>query len=266
MASNAIDLFPVDDTQSSLTLLNKNTKESVKLDIIPTLEKATILLDVRGKLAVPGTYTVTFTPAGAFTGINNDDFILNVPLKQTYTIDIRVTEPQHPENLDLYVKSTDANVYEISEGECVEVRLSHSNPNNGIKIYTRWTPAEAAAPTTCVSAKAVSDIPEGFSEHTGDITLNGEGTLEYFTRVSNTNSNIKKIEVKVAAKADDEEPDVPTGVQDVCSDAAGDDCWYDLNGKKVSNPGSGIYIRRKTDGSADKILRRYAICATAKAH
>ena len=169
-------------------------------------------------------------------------------------MDIKIVEPKHPDALDLYVRSGDTDEYELAEGESVEVHLSHSDRNSGVTIYTRWTALDEPAPAS-VAAKAVSDIPEGFSEHTGDITLDGAGTLEYFTRVSNTNSAIRKIDVKVAAKSQ-EDPDVPTGVQDIMSDRSGDDCWYDLKGNQIADPGTGIYIRRKTDGTADKVLRR----------
>ncbi len=183
------------------------------------------------------------------SGITSDHQLMDFTKKYAAaTYSFTVLQPQsHEDEVGYYVKGEPMG-YELAEDETALVRLQLPDSADGCRIYYRWTPADTGTLTTN------ADAADGFAEHTGDIKISGPGTLDYYTRVSNTSSPIRSINFTV--KNDDTSEVVEiNGVRP--DDGEGEPVYYDLAGRRrhdVSLP--GIYIRSYRNGASDKVLVR----------
>lgn len=185
-------------------------------------------------IATPETY-LTATP------ISGDNIQWSA-ISASYSL----STPAPTGELSVFVKSKE-NAIELSQGETIEVKLATDNAGDHA-VYYKWTPAEEASVARPTNAPAVS-APAGFLEHTGTISVNGAGTLEYYTRHSNTISDVKSINFTV-------KDDTPTGVGEIEAEAAeGEALYYNLDGVRVHDPSApGIYIVKSANGKSRKVL------------
>ncbi len=248
-AVNATNLFSIEGGRKCLVnIVNSATNSSRDFEVDPEVSDNNLILRTDNSwMSDPGKYVVKVTINGAVHGINQHDFLLSIPENQSYTRTFTIIDPVQPENLDLYVKRESSEAYELKKDESVVIRLVHPDQARGLKIFTRWTPSTFENHAHIVAEKE----NDGFSEHTGNIEISGPGVLEYYTRLSNTDSDIKAIHVSVK-----NDSDVNTGIQEIReTDDDGSFEWYDLKGNRILNPGSGVFIRRNSDGRAIKVLR-----------
>ncbi|MDE6072228.1 MAG: hypothetical protein K2G53_06715, partial [Muribaculaceae bacterium] len=185
-------------------------------------------------IATPETY-LTATP------ISGDNIQWSA-ISASYSL----STPAPAGELSVFVKSKE-NAIELSQGETIEVKLATDNAADHT-VYYKWTPAEEATIARPTNAPA-GNAPAGFLEHTGTISVNGAGTLEYYTRHSNTISDVKSINFTV-------KDDTPTGVGEIEAEAAeGDALYYNLDGVRVQDPSApGIYIVKSANGKSRKVL------------
>ncbi|MDE6377312.1 MAG: hypothetical protein K2K72_01045 [Duncaniella sp.] len=154
-------------------------------------------------------------------------------------------------SLNAYVKTTGDEI-ELPEGEEITLKLD-TDAGTTHEIYFRWTPKESPVTFSSRAAEADSD---DFIKHTDAITVAGPGTLEYYTRLSNTTSEVKSIRV-VAKQPEEEEPGISTGVDKIDPDTPdeGSETYYRIDGSRAADLTSpGIYICRGTSGATRKIL------------
>lgn len=235
------------DAIAHVSIVDQTTNQTNEFDVNPVIENNTLSFPIpESAFENNGVYTFSANIDNLIKGINDQHFVLVLPKNYTLTRTFTVSDPTHPQNIDVYFKRTSEENLEINENESIIIRLSHKDQGSGLKIFVKWTPESALSPQT--------NSADGFSEHTADITIDEPGQLEYYTRVSNTDSEIRTINVIQRHEAENPEPGSLT---DTATDPSlqGDERWYDLMGHPVRNPSNGIYIRRSANGHSEKILR-----------
>ncbi|MDE5608347.1 MAG: hypothetical protein K2I64_05385 [Muribaculaceae bacterium] len=238
------------DAKVHVTLTDNTTGETVEADVAPVITGNSVGFPVSPSIfSHKGTYNFTSRIDQKIFGINDQCFVLNLPKEYSVSRTFTVVEPSHPDNLNVYLKSSSAQNIEIEEDEAITLRLAHESQAGGMKIFVRWTP-ETDTPYSVYSTASDED---GFAEHTGDMTISGPGMLEYYTRISNSDSDIKTINVSLKSQTEPSDPS--TGVDEVAENLPdGDSTWYDLKGRRVENPSNGIFIRRHANGRSEKML------------
>lgn len=186
---------------------------------------------------------VVKTPDAVLKGFTSAGHPISFSEADEISFDFSVVTPQLPETVDLYVRSSSAEQYEIGEDEAVSLRLMHTDQNIGMKIFVRWTgePAEFAK---------MSEDEDGFTEHNSDVEITSPGRLEYYTTRGTTRSDVKTI--TFVAK-----PTSAVNEMEYIKHIPGEEGLYDLRGTRIpSNPTAGIYIRRFPDGTIRKVIVR----------
>ncbi len=108
-------------------------------------------------------------------------------------------------------------------------------------IYYQFVPSETAA----APARAAA---EGYTLYTEPFQVSNIGTINYYVSVDGVDSNVTQQEVTMNDL-------ITSGVEDIIMDAESAAEYYDLSGRRVENPSTGIYIRR-TAGKAVKVFIR----------
>ena len=197
-------------------------------------------------------YTLTIPEIFRFiSGTTDNGETISFEDYMAITTPYNLSVPAPAASLNAYVKHP-ADELELSEGEEISLKLGTENTASH-QIFFRWTPEES---TVFYNSRAAETDEDGFIEHTGDITIAGPGTLEYYTRLSNTTSEVKSIRV-VAKEPDGEDPDVSTGLNTISSNTCeeGAEVYYRLDGTRATNLASpGIYICKSPSGTTRKVL------------
>lgn len=108
-------------------------------------------------------------------------------------------------------------------------------------INYQFVPSETAA----APARAAA---EGYTLYTEPFQVSNIGTINYYVSVDGVDSNVTQQEVTMNDL-------ITSGVEDIIVDAGSAAEYYDLSGRRVENPSTGIYIRR-TAGKAVKVFIR----------
>ncbi len=201
-------------------------------------------------VSAPGSYRFNYyvdEPIKGFSTFNSP--LLREKTSSAYYLTLKVVDSEPTANVDMFVKTTNAEQVEMEDGEELTVRLFHPSTNH--RIFTKWIPEEEGN-TSAYSVAGAGEIPADFTEHTQDLTIICPGTLQYFTRLSNTNSETKTIHFVRKEVV----PDI-SSVDGVATDAIENDTrelWYHINGMPATANDKGILILRK-NGQATKVLK-----------
>lgn len=109
----------------------------------------------------------------------------------------------------------------------------------GHKFFHKFTPDGGVAQ---IQALAEEDN-DGFTEYTEPIQLDKAGTLEFYSIRNGKKSDVTSFSLS----------SITTGVEDVVVADEDNAEYYDMTGRKVSNPVSGLYIR-VSGLKAEKVL------------
>lgn len=107
----------------------------------------------------------------------------------------------------------------------------HFNIPEGVRVYRRFVATEE--PATPAPARVTGEDGNEYERHTEAYTVPGYGTLSYFAESQGVRSAVKEVRVSDT-----------TGVEDITvGGEEGEDVYYDMTGRRVANPTSGLYIR-----------------------
>lgn len=244
---------------NTLELLCINASDTIKVNPEIRFENKEVVISLKEvndeilKQASPAKkYTLRIPTIYKFISGTTDNgetitFNNSTSISTTYNLSV----PAPAGSLNAYVKHP-ADELELGEGEEISLKLGTENIASH-QIFFRWTPEES---TVYYNSRAAETDEDGFIEHTGDITIAGPGTLEYYTRLSNTTSEVKSIRV-VAKEPDGDDPDISTGLNKISSDTCeeGAEVYYRLDGTRATNLASpGIYICKSPSGTTRKVL------------
>ena len=258
---NAVEVFQRDGSDLSEVSIQCLHSSDIIAEFTPELRfngnEVVIPLDkinatILNRSTPAGTYSLKLPAVGNFlSGYTANAETIIFPTSSNATATYRIADPKPEANLNAYVKTT-ADEIELPEGEEITLKL---NTDSGTthEIFFRWTPEES--PVT-FSSRAADTSGNDFTKHTGVITVAGPGTLEYYTRLSNTNSEVKSI--TVVTKAPEEDPDISTDIADITTDTdeeEGEMIYYRLDGSRAADLSSpGIYIGKSASGATRKVL------------
>ncbi|MDE6377975.1 MAG: hypothetical protein K2K72_04440, partial [Duncaniella sp.] len=183
---------------SAVELLCINASDTIKVNPEIKFENKEVVISLKElnaeilkQTSPAGKYTLRIPTIYKFisgTTDNGETITFNNTTAITATYNLSVPSPAA--SLNAYVKHT-AEELELGEGEEITLKLGTDN-NAAHQIFFRWTPEESPV---YYASRAAEDDEDGFIEHTGVITVAGPGTLEYYTRQSNTTSEVKSIRV-----------------------------------------------------------------------
>lgn len=107
----------------------------------------------------------------------------------------------------------------------------HFNIPEGVRVYRRFVATEQ--PATPAPARVTGEDGNEYERHTEAYTVPGYGTLSYFAESQGVRSAVKEVRVSDT-----------TGVEDITvGGEEGEDVYYDMTGRRVANPTTGLYIR-----------------------
>lgn len=107
----------------------------------------------------------------------------------------------------------------------------HFNIPEGVRVYRRFVATEE--PATPAPARVTGEDGNEYERHTEAYTVPGYGTLSYFAESQGVRSAVKEVRVSDT-----------TGVEDITvGGEEGEDVYYDITGRRVANPTTGLYIR-----------------------
>lgn len=107
----------------------------------------------------------------------------------------------------------------------------HFNIPEGVRVYRRFVATEE--PATPAPARVTGEDGNEYERHTEAYTVPGYGTLSYFAESQGVRSAVKEVRVSDT-----------TGVEDITvGGEEGEAVYYDMTGRRVANPTTGLYIR-----------------------
>lgn len=107
----------------------------------------------------------------------------------------------------------------------------HFNIPEGVRVYRRFVATEQ--PATPAPARVTGEDGNEYERHTEAYTVPGYGTLSYFAESQGVRSAVKEVRVSDT-----------TGVEDITvGGEEGEAVYYDMTGRRVANPTTGLYIR-----------------------
>lgn len=107
----------------------------------------------------------------------------------------------------------------------------HFNIPEGVRVYRRFVATEE--PATPAPARVTGEDGNEYERHTEAYTVPGYGTLSYFAESQGVRSAVKEVRVSDT-----------TGVEGITVGAEeGEAVYYDMTGRRVANPTTGLYIR-----------------------
>lgn len=107
----------------------------------------------------------------------------------------------------------------------------HFNIPEGVRVYRRFVANEE--PATPAPARVTGEDGNEYERHTGAYTIPGYGALSYFAEAQGVRSAVKTVRFSDT-----------TGVEDITVGAEeGEAVYYDMTGRRVANPTTGLYIR-----------------------
>lgn len=107
----------------------------------------------------------------------------------------------------------------------------HFNIPEGVRVYRRFVATEE--PATPAPARVTGEDGNEYERHTEAYTVPGYGTLSYFAESQGVRSAVKEVRVSDT-----------TGVEDITVGGEdGEAVYYDMTGRRVANPTTGLYIR-----------------------
>ena len=257
---NANSTFQAEGSElSAVELLCVNASDTIKVKPEIRFENKEVVISLKElndeilKQASPAkNYTLRIPTIYKFiSGTTDNGETITFPKSRAISTTYNLSVPAPAGSLNAYVKHP-ADELELGEGEEISLKLGTENIASH-QIFFRWTPEES---TVYYNSRATETDEDDFIEHTGDITIAGPGTLEYYTRLSNTTSEVKSIRV-VAKEPDGEDPDISTGLNKISSDTCeeGAEFYYRLDGTRATNLASpGIYICKSPSGTTRKVL------------
>lgn len=107
----------------------------------------------------------------------------------------------------------------------------HFNIPEGVRVYRRFVANEE--PATPAPARVTGEDGNEYERHTGAYTIPGYGALSYFAEAQGVRSAVKTVRFSDT-----------TGVEDISvGGEEGEAVYYDMTGRRVANPTTGLYIR-----------------------
>lgn len=121
--------------------------------------------------------------------------------------------------------ASDGTHAKTSQADAV-VSLKHHYPH--AKVYHKWTPVQNGGTNQVIRREPM----EGFTEHTEALSLATAGTLQYYAELNGLQTPVQTLTVTGATT---------TSIAEISADKAA--AIYDLQGRKVSKGGRGLFIQ-----------------------
>lgn len=121
--------------------------------------------------------------------------------------------------------ASDGTHAKTSQADAV-VSLKHHYPH--AKVYHKWTPVQNGGTNQVIRREPM----EGFTEHTEALSLATAGTLQYYAELNGLQTPVQTLTVTGATT---------TSIAEISADKAA--AIYDLQGRKVSKGGHGLFIQ-----------------------
>lgn len=147
-----------------------------------------------------------------------------------YPVQIYVKEAGEPVVIDIPSVFADGNQITgtlLFEGE-KEITMTHSS--EGARLYYSFVKSSA---TPMEAPARVQHEGKEFTRYTEPIKVTESGTFHYFAEVNGVKSEVKNVLISDT-----------TGVEDITvGGEEGEAVYYDMTGRRVANPTTGLYIR-----------------------